>query len=78
MNINKLKNETLTSNAFTALPKLKHEIDYETKIKKKNQHKMGEFPNFISPNWGPGSKSIQKQSNKQEEEVWAGHSAVAY
>ena len=39
---------------------------------------MGEFPNFISPNWGPGSKSIQKQSNKQEEEVWAGHSAVAY
>lgn len=39
---------------------------------------MEEFPNFLSPNWGPGSKSIQKQSNKQEEEVWAGHSAVAY
>lgn len=39
---------------------------------------MGEFPNCVSPNWGPGSKSIQRQSHTQEEEVWAGHSAVAY
>lgn len=26
---------------------------------------MGEFPNCVSPNWGPGSKSIQRQSKRK-------------